>query len=264
MHNPTIVKLQKGEVRVYHLGDINLHSYINNDPMSDAVTLLEKNGAGVVIDPPSFYDNIKEFSEYIDSLAGVMVHDVILDYHIAGGSFLPEARKWSTKRAEKFAHFGAGKDMVANFAKSFGKAFDHELPKVTAYIDSNEITLAGIKFLITDTDEAFDMEIPEINSVYIHILTHDAHSIVTNRDQAVNMINKLRSFISRGFDLIIGTHHAPETVEDAMAKVDYLEKLIELADSSKTATEFKDKMKKAYPDYGGEQYLDMTAEFLYK
>lgn len=43
-NNFTTVKLSKGEVGVYDFGKIKLHAYKTNDPMSDEVFVLEKDG----------------------------------------------------------------------------------------------------------------------------------------------------------------------------------------------------------------------------
>lgn len=59
-------------------------------------------------------------------------------------------------------------------------------------------------------------------------------------------------------------HGGPE-VQDAVAeKISYLNKTKEIMQQSKTADEFKANMKAAFPAYDGENYLDMTAGFLYK
>ena len=47
-------------------------------------------------------------------------------------------------------------------------------------------------------------------------------------------------------------------------KISYLNKTKEIMQQSKTADEFKANMKAAFPAYDGENYLDMTAGFLYK
>ncbi len=154
--------------------------------------------------------------------------------------------------------------MVDGFDLAFGDSFDKELPEVTNFIDGDEITLAGIKFLIAETEDAFDIEIPQIDSVYIHMLGHDVHSIINSRKQAMNMIDQLRSFIDKDYDLVLSAHYAPETVKDVAMKIDYLKQLIKIADRSRSANEFNSRMKAAFPSYGGENYLNMTTGLLFE
>ena len=68
--------------------------------------------------------------------------------------------------------------MVSNFAAAFGDSFDSSIYTTTNFIDGNTITIADVKLNIDITTEAFDIEIPEINVIYTHMLGHDCHSIV--------------------------------------------------------------------------------------
>lgn len=59
-------------------------------------------------------------------------------------------------------------------------------------------------------------------------------------------------------------HGGPEGQDAVAEKISYLNKTKEIMQQSKTADEFKANMKAAFPAYDGENYLDMTASFLYK
>lgn len=59
------------------------------------------------------------------------------------------------------------------------------------------ITLADIKMNIIPTNEAFDIEIPEINSLYTHMLGSDCHSIIEGVEQANAMIETLKDILKR-------------------------------------------------------------------
>lgn len=62
------------------------------------------------------------------------------------------------------------------------------------------MTIGGIDFIIKQTAEAFDIEIPEINAVYTHMLGHDCHSIVAGTGHADAMIETLKGYIEKGYD----------------------------------------------------------------
>ena len=113
------------------------------------------------------------------------------------------------------------------------------------------------------TNEAFDIEIPEINAVYTHMLGHDCHSIVAGTEHADAMISEIRSYIEKGFDLILTSHYTPEDLKDAETKIAYLENLKQIAADCRNADEFKSKVEEQYPQYSGQNYLDMTAEFFF-
>lgn len=125
------VRLAKGEVNVFDFGGVKLHAYKTNDPMSDEVFVVEKNGSAVVIELPCFFDNIKELSGY---LGGMNVAGVFVAYHGAGGSFLPGVPKYATENAAAYSQNGGGKALIDNFAAAFGGAFDSSVCTITDII----------------------------------------------------------------------------------------------------------------------------------
>lgn len=130
-------------------------------------------------------------------------------------------------------------------------------------IETGKNTIGGIDFVIRQTGEAFDVEIPEINAVYTHMLGHDCHSIVAGAGHADAMIAELKSYIEKGYDLILTSHYTPEDLKDAETKIAYLENLKKIAAGCGDADTFKAEVSKQYPQYSGQNYLDMTAGFFF-
>ncbi|MDR0886902.1 MAG: hypothetical protein LBN22_11255 [Clostridiales Family XIII bacterium] len=256
------ISLAKGAVRVYDLGTTKLHAYQTNDPMNDEVFILEKNGSAIVIEAPCFVDNIVELTEYIQSLS-VQVEAQILSYHMAGATFLPTVPVYATQKADEYGHSGGGKMLVDNFAVAFGNAFDTSIHTVTHTITAGPLKIAGFTLDILPTQDAFDIEIPSLGLVYVHMLGHDCHSIVAGADHADALISQLKDLITRGFDFILTSHYTPETLQDAQEKVDYLESVKTIAASSPDAAAFKESVLEKYPNYTGGNYLDMTAGFFF-
>lgn len=254
------VTLDKGEMNIYDFGDVKLHAYKTNDFMTDETFIVEKNGKAVVIEPPCFFDNIRELTAYLN---GLEVAGMLVAYHGAGGTFLPEAAKYATQNAVEYSVNGGGNGLIQNFTEAFGPIFDDSLHQITNVIQEGPITIGGIKFVIRQTAEAFDIEIPECGAVYTHMLGHDCHSIVAGAAHADAMIAQLRGYIQRGFDLILTSHYTPEDLKDAQTKIAYLENLKKIAAACPDAGSFKAEVQKQYPAYGGQNYLDMTAGFFY-
>lgn len=256
------IKLGKGEMNVYDFGNIKLHAYKTNDFIDDEVFIAEKEGKAVIIEAPCFADNIKELENYI-SERNMDVEGILLAYHMAGGTFLPNVRRYATKNADEYGHKGGGKDLIDNFAKAFGEIFDSSIFKVTDYIGEGSVTIGGINFIIMVTQDAYDIEIPEINVVYTHMLGHNCHSIVAGHSHADAIIEQLKDYIKKGYDLIITSHYTPEDLKDAQTKIDYIVKLKVIADECESKEEFKTKVKNLYSSYSGENYLEMTAGFFF-
>lgn len=254
------VKLAKGEVNVYGFGGIKLHAYKTNDFIDNEVFIVEKAGKAVIIESPCFFDNIAELTEYLSDLK---VEGMLVAYHGAGATFLPDVPKYATANAVEYSENGGGKALIDKFTGAFGDIFDKSVHKITNVIGEGKITIGGIDFVIRPTHEAFAIEIPEINAVYTHMLGHDCHSIVAGAAHADGIIAQLNGYIANGYTLILTSHYTPEDLKDAEAKIAYLENLKKIASGCKTAEEFRAKVKEQYPDYSGENYLDMTAGFFF-
>lgn len=259
-NNFTTVKLAKGEMHVYDFGGIKLHAYQTNDLIADEVFVLEKQGRAVLIESPCFHDNNQELAEY---LQGMEAAGMLIAYHAAGGSFLPGVRKYTTKNAKEYGEAGGGKALIDNFAGAFGECFDSSLHRFTDILAEGRVNIGGIDFVIKQTAEAFDVEIPEINAVYTHMLGHDCHSIVAGAAHAEAMIAQLEGYIAKGYGLILTSHYTPEDLKDAETKIAYLKRLKELAVASADRESFRAAVAKEYPQYVGENYLDMTAGFFF-
>lgn len=106
-------------------------------------------------------------------------------------------------------------------------------------IGEGKINIDGIDFVIHQTAEAFDVEIPEINAVYTHMLGHDCHSIVAGAGHADAIIAQLHDYIAKGYALILTSHYTPEDLKDAQTKIDYLETLKGIAETCSNAADFK-------------------------
>jgi hypothetical protein len=254
------ITLTKGEMNVYDFGKVRLHAYKTNDFMTDEVFIIEKNKKAVIIESPCFFDNNQELEEY---LKDVEVEGILIAYHGAGASFLPNIPKYATQNAKNYSENGGGKALIDNFTTVFGNAFDNSIHKITNIIENGKNTIGGIDFIITPTSEAFDIEIPEINAVYTHMLGHDCHSIVAGTTHADAIIKQLNGYIDNGYSLILTSHYTPEDLKDAETKIAYLKDLKYIAEKCTNAEEFKSEVSKRYKNYSGENYLDMTAGFFF-
>lgn len=254
------ITLTKGEMHVYDFGKVRLHAYKTNDFMTDEVFIIEKNKKAVIIESPCFFDNNQELEEY---LKDVEVEGILIAYHGAGASFLPNVPKYATQNAKDYSENGGGKALIDNFTTVFGNAFDNSIHKITNIIENGKNTIGGIDFIITPTSEAFDIEIPEINAVYTHMLGHDCHSIVAGTTHADAIIKQLNGYIDNGYSLILTSHYTPEDLKDTETKIAYLKDLKYIAEKCTNAEEFKSEVSKRYKNYSGENYLDMTAGFFF-
>lgn len=256
------VKLAVGEIRLYDFGAVKLHAYQTGDPISDQTLVVEKNGQAVVIEPPCFKDSIAALEGYLRE-TGLAVAGVVAAYHMAGASFLKNAKRYATRNADAYGHQGGGKALIDNFAQVFGEAFDSGVYTVTDYLEPGRTVIGGVELEIIPTEEAFDIAIPEMGAVYTHMLGHDCHSIVPGPQGADAMIAQLESYLSRGFTLVLTSHYVPEDRDDVETKLAYLRELKAIASRCGDGESFRTAVKERFPGYVGENYLDMTAGFFF-
>lgn len=100
------LQLNKGEMHVYDFGEIKLHAYKTNDFIDDEVFIVEKNGKAVIIESPCFFDNNQELTDYLQDLE---VEAMLIAYHDAGGSFMPEVAKYATPTPRNMAKRAAAR-----------------------------------------------------------------------------------------------------------------------------------------------------------
>lgn len=258
----TTVSLSQGEVHIYDFGAVRLHAYQTEDPLADEVFVVEKDKKAVILEAPCFYDSIQALEGYLKG-SGLEVSGLLLAYHMAGATLLPGVKRYATRNADEYGHTGGGKALIDNFTAAFGSAFDCSIHTITDYVEEGAVTIGGIEFVIHQTQEAFDVEIPSINAVYTHMLGHDCHSIVAGFDHAGAIISQLHDYLHKGYSLILTSHYTPEDLKDAQTKIDYLDNLKQIAGRCSDADAFKAEVHKVYPDYSGENYLDMTAGFFF-
>ena len=95
------------------------------------------------------------------------------------------------------------------------------------------------------------------------MLGHDCHSIVAGADHADAMIAQLEDFKEKGYTLILTSHYTPEDLKDAETKIAYLKDLKAAASQCTDKSSFLTEMKRRFPGYAGENYLEMTAGFFF-
>ena len=258
----TTIKLEKGEIGVYDFGKTKLYAYKTNDFIDDEVFVVAKNGKGVVVELPCFFDNIKELTAWLEK-ENIKVEAKMVAYHAAGASFLPEVPAYGTKSSVEYNTNGGGAGLISNFTQAFGEIFDSSKCNAGNILPDGDVEIAGIKMNIKSNGEAYDISFPEINCVYTHMMGHDCHSIVAGCGHADAIISQLDGYISAGYDLILTSHYTPEDLKDAATKIAYLKDLKEIAAGCKDASEMKEQVKNKYGNYGGENYLDMTVGFFF-
>lgn len=260
---PQTVQLDNGAVTVYDYGDVKLHAYNFGDALGDECYLIESSEGVVMLETGAFTANLVSWKNYIDTL-GKPIAGALLAYHPNGIENFGDVTVYTTENALKnWGEGGAIRALTDNFIAAFGDAVAANHPSEATLMNFGDtVTLAGVDFIIRDEgDDAYGVEIPAINCVYIHMMGSDCHNILTSKAHIQSFIDELNSF---NYDLVLTSHYVPEGQDAVTTKIAYLEKTLELADSCADAESFTAAMNEAFPDYSGANYLEMTAGFLFQ
>lgn len=252
---------KKGSFSVMNFGEINLHVYYTNDMMNDYVLLLEKEGKAIMIESPAFWDNFDELRTYLSD-NNLKVDAILPSYHPLGASFiqtndLADMDVYFTQHVLDYWEKGFGALMKAGIPQAFGDKIDASFYKPTVMLKEGKTEVAGIKMILTKTYDGFDIEIPEMNAVYVHILGHDTHSEIFGMQHLKSSITNFKSYIKKGYTTFLSSHYAPETKANMETKLTYLKEMKKIVAKSHSAEEFTQNMKAVFPDYK-EGYLPAT------
>ena len=259
--------LKTGEVTIMDRGSVRIHVYSTKDALEDQVIILERpnrilhGGKGVAIELPCFRNSIEEMTRYLED-EKIEVEGKLVAYH-AAGDFLPGVKSYMTESAHRYNTVGGGRGLIDNFSRIFGDGFDATVTEDGERIGAGKLTVAGIEMIINPDNDAYEVEIPEAKAVYMHMLGHDCHSIVAGAGHADAIVQNLKGYLDRGFEVFLSSHYGPETRQDVETKIAYIEDLKAIAAGCITAQEFTEKVGSKYSDYSGANYLEMTAGFFF-
>lgn len=139
-----------------------------------------------------------------------------------------------------------------------------DIAKINQVVPAGTVTVAGMEFNLIDHGDTYDLEIPALNVVYTHMLGKASHSIMTSAEHMDSMLEILKEYQDAGYNMILSANSAPERQVAVTEKIAYVEKAKELIAVSENAEAFTNAMKEAFSDYVGENYLEISADYLYQ
>jgi hypothetical protein len=253
-----------GVMQIYDFGAVQLHAYQTRDPMNEECYLLETKEELIGIETPAFSKNLAEYVDYIKALDKPLNH-LILVNHGNGGKLFKKSHIYSTASTRAALQKGGHiRSLIDNSARIFGAEFDSDIPEITNIIPAGRVKIGCLDFFVTETSTGFDLEITPIHCIYTHMVGSHSHNILPGPNQIGDMLRKMKGFKAKNYRLILTSHEVPETIAAADKKIRYLEKTHEILRSSRKREDFMSAMKTAFPDFAGENYLEMSAGALFR
>lgn len=249
-------------VSVYDFGEVRLHAFNTQDAISDVCYLVEGPNALVGIELPAFVDDYKPWLGYAASL-GKPFENVWVANHPQGGDQLGDMTVWGTQAAVDSITAGQVRATSDGLAQQFGDAWDSSYATPSQVVEDGPVTVAGIDFVVVSSGDTYDLQISAANAVYTHMLGKTVHSIIASIEGIDATIATLQGYQEQGFDLVLTSHCMPEGQDAVAEKIAYLGKARELAVSCTSGEEWQAAMRESFPGYAGDNYLEMSAGYLF-
>jgi hypothetical protein len=125
------------------------------------------------------------------------------------------------------------------------------------------LTIGGVQFNFTADGDGFDIEIPAINAYYTNLIGSRTHSIIPSIAAIDAMIAQMRGFQSKNYGLLLSSHDIARNIDVAAEKIAYFERVKTIIASSNNRAAFTEAMNTAFPNYGGANFLGMSANALF-
>ncbi|MBE0392857.1 hypothetical protein [Flavobacterium sp. PL002] len=264
--NIKAVQLKKGTMQIFDYGETKVHVYETKGFFNTHAFFIEKKGKGVLIETPPMKDNYKELVDYIVGL-GYKDIDVMVSYHLIGKHFFDTDKLkfnhiYSNQESLDYMK-NSGNESLSVLKKVSGQDLDETTIVPTDLLKAGAQEISGIPFIITPTGFGFDVEMPDIKAVHLHMVGHDNHTMIFNTEFIDTVIKELTAFQEKGYTTYFSSHSAPETSGDVTLKINYLKEMKGLLSAAKNEEEFIQKMDKAYPNFGWRNYLLGSAKMLF-
>lgn len=264
MKNSTMTK---GTMEVYNFENFKLHVYNTRDVMADTSLIIEGTDALVMMELPLFKENAAEFEAYYKSLNKPVVK-VVTDYHLGGAEQTPLTMPAGMPGFIGGPIYGG---MMTHFAEVFGDTIV-ALPEGEAEEVAFGSTQhwAGVSF---DFEHGPASDFPGASIIigekiyYTHWAPMKMHpgNLQFSSSAAVDAeLSEAKRALKSHCELFVGGHGGVAKTDAVEFKINYLLTMKKLRAENRTADEFVEAMKSAFPNLPGEDNLIQVAKVLYE
>lgn len=256
--------LGTGEVSVFTFdGGVKIHNFNTKDVMEDNAFVVESKTGLVAVESLAFKKDFPFWGDYLKKLGKPLQAVLISNHPNNAAAWAGDAPVYVSEEAWKAMHSGSTKGIMTGLSKAYGPDFDTALPAAPKMLSLGEHVFEGVRIDVRTDGDGNEFLFPDLKAAYIHMMGSECHSIVGGAAHADALIGQLEALKKEGVTLLFTSHWQPEGVKAMDEKIAYLRALKATAANARSKDEFIAAMKKAYPKYQGEHYLDMTAGFFF-
>jgi hypothetical protein len=260
----------KGNIEVYKMDGLTVHSYVSSEAMADVSFIIEGKDALVVLEQQSFHLSMKDFKDYMATLNKPVVK-VVANYHTGGLADWEASKVVMIEGMPEFEKGEIYSGMLGHFSKIFAGAMDLRPHGEVATVGFNTThKWAGIDFKFLHGAKS-DFPAASINIADKVYYTHFAPAIahmsgeqISNAAAIDATIEELSNAKISGCRLFIGSHGNPARIEDVDFQLQYLTKMKETLKATKNKDRFVEIMSQSFIGIPGISNLKTVADKLYK
>ena len=273
---PTMSERATGaKVWTYTFDEIRVHSYMGPyEAFANTTQVVETPNALVVVDPQMTITFAGDARAFVDSL-GKPINRLIVS-HAHPDHYLGVAAAWEDvpvyAMASTIAEIETTGEEVRKARVSMfpaGWLTDHVTPPSNALTLGSE-TIDGVAFVFEHRAQAEHAEqlvvrVPAVNTTIAQDLVYtDVHPIITSRDAIGSWLEHIDGMKAAGSTgLVLPGHGSPTDDQGLGVMTAYLSKAQSVLDAGADGPAFKSQMMEAFPDLGGESFVDFSLFFLY-
>lgn len=252
---------------------VKIHTYMSPAVMfANTSHIIELQNELIVVDGQFFAPYAFELKKYTDSLAKPVTRFYIShdhpDHYIGFGDAFPNAKVYALAET-KAAFDQAGQGVLEQRQAQFGPMIAKTLNKPSVIQKPGTETIGKVKFIFEKSEDnesavSLVIKLPELG-IYIaqDIVYNKIHLFIEADTKGwENALNKILQ--EKQYKLILSGHGKEGNMLLLKENLDYLAFVNKTILESKNKEEFKVAILKKYPEYGGEQLVDIYLAYYLK
>lgn len=229
--------------------------------------VLEFSDFLILVDPQETYKSEKALNSFIETL-NKPLKAVILATHSISSDTYKNLPIYGTKATDKFVEDGKVQFFIDLFGQKVGEDMIRTAIRPTHFLQDGKNDINGVNFIVKTNDEGFPPEIEfEIDGqdiLFTHMIADNSHYLIHNKDEIKDLLKKWKDVQKKNYGMILSSHLMPTNQAGVEFTIKYLETAQSILDKNLSKDGFIIEMKNAYPNAKLEEFLEMSAESLYK
>lgn len=250
--------------------NIKVHTYMSPFTMfANTSHIIELKKELIIVDGQFSAPFALELKKITDSLGKPVTRFYIShahpDHYLGFGDAFPDVKVYALAETKTTIE-QTGEGVLERNQAQFGPMIARKLNKPSIIQQPGSETIGNVKFIFekavsNESEASLIIKIPEINVYIAQDIVYNKIHLFVERDTKgwENALNKIIK--EKGYKIILSGHGKEGKKELLKENLKYLAFINETILKSKNKEEYKKAVLKKYPEYGGEQLMDIYLNF---